>query len=100
MHRSIWHLQSCQRFLFFKKKNLVSWLSRILTFPFSFKRKGSVADFYKNALLFLAYANIEKIPTDERKQFALYLVVAALVGENVYSFGELVWGSYLIFSLF
>lgn len=54
------------------------------------KRKSTAAEFYKNALLFLAYANIDRIPADERKAFAFDLVVSALVGENVYSFGELV----------
>lgn len=54
------------------------------------KRKSTAAEFYKNALLFLAYANIERIPLEERKVFAFDLVVSALVGENVFSFGELV----------
>lgn len=54
------------------------------------KRKSTAAEFYKNALLFLAYANVDKIPAEERKVFAFDLVVSALVGENVYSFGELI----------
>lgn len=61
------------------------------------QRKSTAAEFYKNALLFLAYANVDKIPAEERKVFAFDLVVSALVGENVYSFGELVrrsWSSH------
>lgn len=52
-----------------------------------------IADFtgyYKEALRYLGCVDIEKMTEEERIQHALCLALAALLGENVYNFGELV----------
>eukprot|EP00741_Cyanophora_paradoxa_P004426 tig00000802_g4296.t1 len=50
---------------------------------------GPPADFYKNALLFLSYTPLESIPQKEKQELAFDLGIAALVGEGIYNFGEL-----------
>ncbi len=47
--------------------------------------------FYRSALMFLAYSLYEDIKPVERYSLAVNLTVAALTGENVFNFGEVVW---------
>ncbi|XP_070532032.1 26S proteasome non-ATPase regulatory subunit 13-like [Ptychodera flava] len=54
-----------------------------------FKVIGSHADYYRDALRFLGCVNIEEILSEEQKQRAFNLGLAALLGEGVYNFGEL-----------
>lgn len=49
---------------------------------------GTAADFFKNALQFLAYTPAETLQPTEQSQWAFDLGIAALVGEDVYNFGE------------
>ncbi|KAG1675623.1 26S proteasome non-ATPase regulatory subunit 13 [Nymphon striatum] len=51
---------------------------------------GNHAEFYKNALRFLGCIEMEIIPADERLSRAVSLSLAALLGDGVYNFGELV----------
>jgi 26S proteasome regulatory subunit N9 len=53
------------------------------------KRKGSPADFYRNALLYLAYVSLDTLAPSRREQLAFDMGLAALLGEDIYSFGEL-----------
>ncbi|WWD01176.1 hypothetical protein V866_008116 [Kwoniella sp. B9012] len=55
-----------------------------------FKVKADYAPYYKNALLYLACVDTEKELTEEdRKSRAHDLCIAALLGETIYNFGEL-----------
>jgi len=54
-----------------------------------YKTKGPAAEFYKHALLLLAYAPLSSMPTDEALMISFDLGIAALVGEGLYNFGEL-----------
>jgi len=47
------------------------------------------AEFYRSALTYLAYIPIESLSESEKVQLAFDLGLAALVGENIYNFGEL-----------
>ncbi len=49
---------------------------------------GTAADFFKNALQFLAYTATENVPAAEQSQWAFDIGIAALVGTDVYNFGE------------
>lgn len=53
------------------------------------KCRHEFADFYKNTLLYLAYSSIESLPQPFKLDLAFDLSVAALLGENIYNFGEL-----------
>jgi len=53
------------------------------------KLKGTPAEFFKQGLLFLAYAAIEKLPLNFQREFAFNMSIASLIGENIYNFGEL-----------
>jgi 26S proteasome regulatory subunit N9 len=46
-------------------------------------------EFYKNALLYLAYTPIEQLPLIEQQAMAFDLGIAALLGDHIYNFGEL-----------
>lgn len=54
-----------------------------------YKIKGPAAEFYKHALLLLAYAPLSSMPPDEALTISFDLGIAALVGEGLYNFGEL-----------
>ena len=54
-----------------------------------YKIRGPAAQFYKHALLLLAYAPLSSMPTDEALTISFDLGIAALVGEGLYNFGEL-----------
>jgi len=44
--------------------------------------------YYKSALMYLVYTPIEAIPQQERYEFATNISLAALTGEKVFNFGE------------
>eukprot|EP00190_Bangiopsis_sp_CCMP1999_P006735 CAMPEP_0198722306 /NCGR_PEP_ID=MMETSP1475-20131203/83_1 /TAXON_ID= ORGANISM="Unidentified sp., Strain CCMP1999" /NCGR_SAMPLE_ID=MMETSP1475 /ASSEMBLY_ACC=CAM_ASM_001111 /LENGTH=381 /DNA_ID=CAMNT_0044483209 /DNA_START=145 /DNA_END=1287 /DNA_ORIENTATION=- len=50
---------------------------------------GSAAEFYNNALQFLSYTPPESLAWEEQLQWAFDLGNAALVGEDIYNYGEL-----------
>jgi len=51
--------------------------------------KGPAAEFYKHALLLLAYAPLSEMSHVEACTISFDLGIAALVGEGLYNFGEL-----------
>lgn len=51
---------------------------------------GPAEKFYKNALMFLAYTQYEDIPAKERFDLAVDISIAALTGDGVFNFGEVV----------
>jgi 26S proteasome regulatory subunit N9 len=54
------------------------------------KSVGPPADFYKTALQYLAYTPPTQIPAEERYALATDMALAALTGEGVYNFGEVI----------
>lgn len=50
---------------------------------------GNHAGYYREALRFLGCTELDQIPDDERLSRAFTLCLAALLGEGVYNFGEL-----------
>eukprot|EP00962_Isochrysis_galbana_P009010 scaffold2507_cov122-Isochrysis_galbana.AAC.1 len=54
-----------------------------------FKIKGPASEFYRAALLLLAYAPLGEMATAEALEMCFDLGIAALVGEGLYNFGEL-----------
>jgi 26S proteasome regulatory subunit N9 len=54
-----------------------------------FKSRQDFAEFYKSALLFLAYTSVETLTDDFKLDLAFDLSLAALLGDNIYNFGEL-----------
>ncbi|RUS25028.1 hypothetical protein BC938DRAFT_472729, partial [Jimgerdemannia flammicorona] len=55
-----------------------------------YKAKADYAQYYKNALLFLACVNIDTdLTAEERVERAHDLSIAALLGDTIYNFGEL-----------
>ena len=65
------------------------------------KVKGLYAEFYKNALLYLACVSLETMPPAERLDRSYDLGLAALMADSLYNFGELVrscWDLALCFS--
>lgn len=59
---------------------------------------GPPDSFYRSALMFLAYTPLEGIPQAERYTLATDISLAALTGEGVFNFGEVV--SFELLSLF
>lgn len=55
-----------------------------------YKAVGPPDAFYRSALMFLAYTPLETIPADERYALATDISLAALTGEGVFNFGEVV----------
>jgi len=55
-----------------------------------YKAKSLALEFYRNGLLYLAYANLDTIPEQEKVSLAFDLSLAALIGESIYNFQELV----------
>ncbi|GAA0142985.1 protease [Lithospermum erythrorhizon] len=53
------------------------------------KSHQEFAEFYKNALLYLAYTSVESLSDSFRLDLAFDLSLSALLGENIYNFGEL-----------
>ncbi|RSH93921.1 26S proteasome regulatory subunit [Saitozyma podzolica] len=55
-----------------------------------FKVKADYAPYYKNALLYLACVDVDKeLSEEDRRARAHDLCIAALLGETIYNFGEL-----------
>lgn len=55
-----------------------------------FAKAGTDAEgFYKNSLLYLAYTPLDTIPQSDQGSLAFDLCLAALVGETIYNFGDL-----------
>ncbi|KAJ0406547.1 hypothetical protein P43SY_004436 [Pythium insidiosum] len=52
--------------------------------------RGPAHLFYKNALMFLAYTQYEEMPTQERFDLAVNISIAALTGDGVFNFGEVI----------
>ena len=52
--------------------------------------KGTASDFFRNALLFLSYTSLDDISAEKQLSLASDLALAALAGEDIYNFGELV----------
>ncbi|KAJ1693471.1 hypothetical protein LUZ63_010169 [Rhynchospora breviuscula] len=53
------------------------------------KSHQEFADFYKSALLYLAYTSVESLSESFKLDLAFDLSLAALLGDNIYNFGEL-----------
>lgn len=49
---------------------------------------GTPSDFFKNALQFLAYTTPESLSEAEQNHWAFDIGIAALIGEDIYNFGE------------
>jgi len=59
-------------------------------FALEFNRKyGPPSDFYKHALLYLAFTPLQSIPDQDKVKLAFDLGTTALIGESIYNFGEL-----------
>lgn len=52
-------------------------------------------EFYNSALKYLAYVQLESIPKKQQLELAFDLGIAALIGDNIYNFGELVCIGYV-----
>ena len=55
-----------------------------------YRIKGNHAEYYRSALRYLGCINLDTLSDEEKVQQACYLGLAALLGEGVYNFGELV----------
>ncbi|KAL7150510.1 hypothetical protein ABFS83_05G117200 [Erythranthe nasuta] len=53
------------------------------------KARQEFADFYRSALLYLAYTSVESLSDSFKLDLAFDLSLSALLGENIYNFGEL-----------
>ncbi|CAM6085195.1 unnamed protein product [Calypogeia fissa] len=53
------------------------------------KSRQEFADFYKSALLYLAYTSVETLAEPFKLDLAFDLSLAALLGDHIYNFGEL-----------
>lgn len=50
---------------------------------------GNHCEYYKNALRYLGCIKFESLPVAEHKERAFYLSLAAILGDGIYNFGEL-----------
>jgi len=53
------------------------------------KAKGRSSEHFKNGLLYLTYTPLSRIPIHEQVYLAADIALAAILGEDVYNFGEL-----------
>ncbi|KAK7367023.1 hypothetical protein VNO80_09029 [Phaseolus coccineus] len=53
------------------------------------KTRQEFAEFYKSALLYLAYTSVESLSESFKLDLAFDLSLSALLGDNIYNFGEL-----------
>ncbi|GLT58467.1 hypothetical protein SLA2020_313570 [Shorea laevis] len=53
------------------------------------KYRQEFAEFYKNALLYLAYTSVDSLSDSFKLDLAFDLSLSALLGDNIYNFGEL-----------
>jgi len=54
-----------------------------------YKVREQYGEFYKSGMLYLAYVSCEMLPMETRAALSVDLCLAALLGENVYNFAEL-----------
>jgi len=54
-----------------------------------YKQAGMHAQYFRTALRFLGCADPEQLQEADRQEYAFYLSLAALLGEGIYNFGEL-----------
>lgn len=54
------------------------------------KSKQDFAEFYRAGMLYLAYISSETLPQDTRRDLAVDLSLAALLGDDLYNFAELI----------
>jgi 26S proteasome regulatory subunit N9 len=54
------------------------------------KAMQEFSEFYKQGLLYLAHVPVESLPEETKKDLAVDLSLAALLGEDVYNFAELI----------
>lgn len=54
-----------------------------------YKTIGNHCEYYKNALRYLGCIKLESLPVEEQKQHAFFLSLAAILGDGIYNFGEL-----------
>ncbi|XP_065878138.1 26S proteasome non-ATPase regulatory subunit 13 homolog A [Euphorbia lathyris] len=54
-----------------------------------YKYRQEFAEFYKSALLYLAYTSVESLSDSFKLDLAFDLSLSALLGDNIYNFGEL-----------
>jgi len=61
-----------------------------------YKAAGPAADFLKNSLLYLTYTPLATIPIEQQQELAAAVSLAAVRGEGIYNFGELLQHPVLI----
>jgi len=54
-----------------------------------YKTQNQAIEFYNHALKYLAYAQLDNIARKEQLELAFDLGIAALIGDSIYNFGEL-----------
>ncbi|KAM7258691.1 hypothetical protein ACFE04_014432 [Oxalis oulophora] len=54
-----------------------------------YKYRQEFAEFYKSALLYLAYTSVDSLSDSFKLDLAFDLSLSALLGDNIYNFGEL-----------
>lgn len=54
-----------------------------------YKCQKSFAEFYKSSLLYLAFISSDNLPQEQKLALAVDISLAALLGDNIYNFGEL-----------
>ncbi|KAG6791967.1 26S proteasome non-ATPase regulatory subunit 13 [Populus alba x Populus x berolinensis] len=54
-----------------------------------YKHRQEFSEFYKSALLYLAYTSVESLSDSFKLDLAFDLSLSALLGDNIYNFGEL-----------
>ncbi|KAL8498550.1 hypothetical protein ACS0TY_021763 [Phlomoides rotata] len=54
-----------------------------------YKSRQEFAEFYRSALLYLAYTSVESLSESFKLDLTFDLSLSALLGENIYNFGEL-----------
>mmetsp|Transcript_38222 Transcript_38222/g.95678 ORF Transcript_38222/g.95678 Transcript_38222/m.95678 type:complete len:375 (-) Transcript_38222:56-1180(-) len=83
-------MEECQSILndFAEVDNIIN-SSFYLVSSLLHKNLGSAQDFYKNSLLYLAYTPLGSLSDEQKQALAFDLGLAALCGEKIYQFGEL-----------
>ena len=56
----------------------------------SFQHVGPPQEFYKSALLFLAYTPVEELPNEDKYVLATDMALASITGESIFNFGEVI----------
>jgi len=51
---------------------------------------GPPQDFYKSALMFLAYTPVDKLPLAQKYMLATDMALASITGEDIFNFGEVI----------